>query len=104
MIGLHEGTSEAKLAKRDLLRSQLGNLRLDNGESVANLHSKLKEILTGLKNLGELMSNRDIIQYTINVFPRTTQWASILDSFYISKNLKVCTLDEFFSTMKLHES
>mgnify|MGYP003365547854 CR=1 FL=1 len=37
-LELHEGTSEAKLARRDLLRNQLTSLRLGEDESVAHLH------------------------------------------------------------------
>lgn len=50
------------------------------------------------------MINQDIIKCAINAFSRVAQWMSIIDSFYIFKNLKVCTLDEFFSTIELHES
>lgn len=73
LIALYEGTLAAKLAKWDLLRSLLGNLWLGKEESMANLHSRLKEILTGLSNLGEMMTNCDILRSAINAFPRMTQ-------------------------------
>lgn len=52
LIALHEGTREAKLAKKDLVRSQLSNLRLEKEEFVAKLYSRLKELMIGLNNLG----------------------------------------------------
>lgn len=44
LIALHKGSSEAKLAKRDLLGNKLSNLQLEKEELVANLHSRIKEI------------------------------------------------------------
>ena len=34
-LELHVGTSEAKLARRDIFRTQLTNLRMNTGEKVA---------------------------------------------------------------------
>lgn len=95
LIKLHEGSSKAKLAKRDMLSTLLSSLKLVKGELVANLHSKLKKILIGLNNLKVTITNRDILRSAINVFPRTTQCMSIIDSFYIFKDLEVYTLNEF---------
>lgn len=69
---------------------------------MTNLHLRLKEILTGLSNLREMITNCDILKSTINAFPKMTQWMFVIDSF-ISKDLEVCTLDEFFTTMELHD-
>ncbi|XP_042375107.1 uncharacterized protein LOC121969211 [Zingiber officinale] len=52
-LELHEGTSEAKLARRDLRRNHISNIKLEQGETVAHLHSRIKELITGLTNLGE---------------------------------------------------
>ena len=92
LIKLHEGTSEAKLARRDLLRTQLNNIKLEKGEKVSSLHAKIKETLGGLTSVGEKLSNWDIMMKAINAFPRNSTWSSIVDSFYISKDLEKCTL------------
>ena len=103
-LELHEGTSETKLARRDVLHNKLSNLRMEEGESVTQLHSRLKELITGLTNLGEMVTNRDSLRYALNAFPRTPDWTSIVDSYYISKDLEVSTLESLFSTFELHES
>ena len=103
-LELHEGTSEAKLARRDLLRNQLTNLRFEEGETIAHLHSRIQELITRLTNLGEEVSNRDSLRYALNSFPRNSKWASLVDAFYISKDLEKISLDEFFSTFEVHES
>ncbi|XP_074555688.1 uncharacterized protein LOC141811568 [Curcuma longa] len=87
-LELHEGTSEAKSARKDLLRNKLINLRMMEGETVAELHAKIKELISGLSQLGESVSNRDSIRYALNAFPRTSVWSSIVDAFYISKDLE----------------
>lgn len=68
------------------------------------LHSRIKKISTSLGNLERIMMNWDILRSAINVFPKMTQWVSIIHSFYISKNFEACILDEFFVIMKFHES
>ncbi|XP_042426134.1 sodium/hydrogen exchanger 3-like [Zingiber officinale] len=52
-LELHEDTLESKLAKRDILRSQLTNLQMNKGEKVAQLHVRIKDLITQLNNLGE---------------------------------------------------
>ncbi|MCQ7222070.1 CCHC-type zinc finger protein, partial [Salmonella enterica] len=68
------------------------------------LHARFKEILNGLASVGEIPSNRDILTKALHAFPRTPTWMSIVDSYYISKDLDKVTLDEFFSQMKLHQT
>ena len=48
--------------------------------------------------------NRDSIRYALNVFPRTPEWASLVDAYYISKDFEVSTLENLFLTFELHES
>lgn len=48
---------------------------------------KLKELINNLLN---------------NVFPRTQEWVSI-EAYFMSRDLEVSTLDDFFITMELHE-
>ncbi|KAG6503123.1 hypothetical protein ZIOFF_035413 [Zingiber officinale] len=103
-LELHEGTSEAKLARRDILRNKLMNIQLEKSEKVASLHAMVKELITGLENLGETVTNRETIRYALNAFPRTSDWTSIVDAYYISKDLEVSTLEELFSTLELHET
>ncbi|XP_074586962.1 serpin-ZXA-like [Curcuma longa] len=67
-LELHEGTSEAKLAKRDLLRNQLTNLRMEEGETVAHLHSKIKGLITELTNLGEKGKKRSPKRRTVKCY------------------------------------
>ena len=59
------------------------NIRLEKGEKVANLHAKVKELITGLENLGETVTNRETKRYALNTFPRTSEWTSIVDTYYI---------------------
>ncbi|XP_042460267.1 uncharacterized protein LOC122043745 [Zingiber officinale] len=53
LIELHEWTNDAK-----------------EGETVSQLHSRIKDILNGLHTIGHQIENRDLIRYAVNVFPR----------------------------------
>lgn len=58
LVEIHEGT-EAKSARRILLRSKLSNLKLKKGEKVASLNARIKELIHSLMSIGETISNRD---------------------------------------------
>ena len=103
LIELHEGTSETKVSKRDLLLNKLYNLKMQEGETASSLHARIQDILNSLHGIGQKVENRDIIRYALNSFPRNTLWASMVDAYKVSKDLSSLKLDELFSEFELHE-
>ena len=103
LIKLHEGTSDTKVSKRDLLFNKLYNLKMQDGETASQLHARIQDILNSLHVIGQRVENRDIIRYALNAFPRSTLWASMVDAYKVSKDLSSIRLDELFSEFELHE-
>ncbi|XP_074561401.1 uncharacterized protein LOC141817665 [Curcuma longa] len=103
LIELHEGTTDTKVTKRDLLINKLFNIKMQEGETVNQLQSRVKDILNGLHAIGQKIENRDIIRYVLNSFPRTTSWMSLVDAYRISKDLSTVKLDDLFSEFELYE-
>lgn len=66
--------------------------------------ARIKKILIGLNNLEETLANRNNLRYAINVFLRSQEWILMVDLYYMPRNFEVSTLEDFFSTIKLHES
>ncbi|XP_074566099.1 uncharacterized protein LOC141822661 [Curcuma longa] len=48
LIELHEGTSDTKVSKRDLLINKLYNIKMMEGESASGLHARIQDLLNGM--------------------------------------------------------
>ena len=68
LIKLHEGTSDAKVTKRDLLLNKIFNIKMQEGETASQLHARIKDVLNGLHAIGHQMENRDLIKYALMPF------------------------------------
>ncbi|PKA46011.1 hypothetical protein AXF42_Ash021374 [Apostasia shenzhenica] len=104
LIELHEGTSEVKRAKKALYKNQFDNFKIREGEFVAQIHSRFKEIYHGLVGLGDNLENREVVCKVLEVFPRTQLWVGKVDAIGVSQNLDTYKIDELFSHMELHET
>ncbi|XP_074573485.1 uncharacterized protein LOC141829909 [Curcuma longa] len=52
LIKLHEGTSDTKVSKCDLLLNKLYNIKMQEGESISGLHAQIQDLLNGLHAIG----------------------------------------------------
>ncbi|PKA50237.1 hypothetical protein AXF42_Ash017831 [Apostasia shenzhenica] len=73
-------------------------------ESVAQMHSRFKEIYHGLVALGEILENREVVCKVLEAFPRTQLWVDKVDAIGVSQNLDTYKIDELFSLMELHKT
>ncbi|MCQ7222065.1 hypothetical protein NP006_23470, partial [Salmonella enterica] len=103
LIELHEGTSDTKVSKHDLIFNKLFNMKMQEGETASQLHARIQDLLNGLHAIGQQVENRDIIRYTLNAFPRNSLWASMVDAYKVSKDLSTLRLDALFFEFELHE-
>jgi len=58
----YEGDDQVKRAKLQTLRIQYENLRMHNGESVANYFLHIDEIVNRMKNLGEEIKEVTLVE------------------------------------------
>ncbi|XP_074561717.1 uncharacterized protein LOC141818016 [Curcuma longa] len=84
---LHEGTSDTKVSKRDLLLNKLYNIRMMDRESASGLHAQIQDLLNGLHAIDQKIKNHDVIRYALKAFPKNTLWASMVDAYKVSRDL-----------------
>lgn len=101
LIELHEGITNAKLARWDLSKARIDSHKTQKGTT--NLYTRFKELINDLAVIGDTMSNPNML-HAINVFPRTPPWVSMVDPFYTFMNIEISSLEDLFSTIELYES
>ena len=57
LLVTHEGTSQVKRVKIDLLRSQYKNIKMHENESIDDMITKFTKITNGLFSLGDEINN-----------------------------------------------
>ena len=69
LVVTHEGTSEVKRAKIDLLHSQYENFAMNEEESIDDMITKFTKITNGLASLGDRIDNDQKVRKVIWALP-----------------------------------
>jgi len=69
LIVTHEGTSQVKRAKIDILRSQYENFTMHEHEFIDDMASKFTKITNGLDSLGDAIDNDQKVTKVIRTLP-----------------------------------
>ena len=62
----HEGTNKVKQTKISMLKNQLQLFRMNANESISDMYSRLQDITHPLMQLGESISEFDIVSKILN--------------------------------------
>jgi len=66
LVVTHEGTSQVKRAKIDLLRSQYENFTMHEHDSIDDMVIKFTKITNGLASLGDVIDNDQKVRKVIH--------------------------------------
>ena len=69
MLVTHEGTSQVKRAKIDLLRSQYENFWMQENETIDDMVTRFTKITNGLSSLGNAIDNDQRVRKIIRALP-----------------------------------
>ena len=69
LVVTHEGTSQVKRAKIDLLRSQYENFTMHENDSIDDMVSRFTKITNGLASLGDAIDNDQKVRKVIRALP-----------------------------------
>jgi len=69
LVATHEGTSQVKRAKIDLLRSQCENFTMHENKSIDDMVTKITKITNGLTSLGDAIDNDQKVWKVIRALP-----------------------------------
>ncbi|GKF57266.1 hypothetical protein Tco_0170803 [Tanacetum coccineum] len=97
----HQGNSQVKDNKLDLLIQQYEQFTILKEKSIDNAFAKFNTIITSLKALDEGFSNKNYVRKFLRALhPKRRAKVTAIEE---SKNLTTLSLDELIGNLKVHE-
>jgi len=97
----HQGNSQVKNNKIDLLVQQYEQFTIPEEESIDNAFAKFNTIITSLKALDETFSSKNCVRKFLRALH--PKWRAKVTAIEESKNLMTLSLDELIGKLKVHE-
>jgi len=97
----HEGTSQVKTSKINLLVHNYELFKMDSNETISAMYTRFTDIINGLKSLGRTYTNADLVQNVLRSLP--DKWEAKLIAIQQAKDLNTLPLDELLGSLIIHE-
>ncbi|XP_077247958.1 uncharacterized protein LOC143887696 [Tasmannia lanceolata] len=97
----HEGTTQVKKSKVNMLISDFEALEMHEGESISDMFTMFTNIVNELNALGKTYTNYELVQRLLRSFP--DNWDSMITSIEQSKDLDTLRLDDLMGNLITHE-
>ncbi|XP_075095299.1 uncharacterized protein LOC142173577 [Nicotiana tabacum] len=97
----HEGTTQVKHSKIDMLTNEYELFRMKNDESIQDMHTLFTSIINELHYVGEIIPSNKFIMKILSALP--SSWESKVNTITEAKDLQRLTIDELIGTMKTYE-
>ena len=98
----HEGTSQVKESKIDLLVHKYELFKMLPNESITAMFTRFTDIINGLKSLGKIYSNVDLVRKVLRSLPK--EWGPKVTAIIEAKqDLTKYSLDELMGSLMTHE-
>ncbi|GKE80879.1 zf-CCHC domain-containing protein, partial [Tanacetum coccineum] len=97
----HQGNSQVKDNKIDLLVQQYEQLVISEDESIDNAFARFNTIITSLKALDEGYSSKNYVRKFLRALH--PKWRAKVTAIEESKDLTSLSLDELIGNLKVHE-
>jgi hypothetical protein len=97
----HQGNSQVKDSKIDLLVQQYEQFTIPEEESIDNAFARFNTIITSLKALDENFSCKNFVRKFLRALH--PKWRAKVTAIEESKNLSTLQLDELIGNLKVYE-
>ncbi|XP_070022307.1 uncharacterized protein [Nicotiana sylvestris] len=97
----HEGTTKVKQSKIDMLTTEYELFRMQDDESVQEMHTRLTSIVNELHSLGKTIPRNKMVRNILSVLP--SSWESKVNAITEAKDLQELTIDEHVGNLKTYE-
>jgi len=97
----HEGTSQVKRAKIDLLRSQYKNFNMHENDSIDDMITRFTKIANSLASLGDAIGNDQKVRKVIRALPPS--WKVSATILKVQNNKEEIELIGLIGNLKMHE-
>ncbi|XP_075106996.1 uncharacterized protein LOC107760425 [Nicotiana tabacum] len=94
----HEGTTQVKQSKIDMLTTEYELFRMKEDESIQDMHTHFTSIINELHSLGEIIPRNKLVRKILSVLP--SSWESKVNAITEAKDLQKQTIDELISNLK----
>lgn len=97
----HEGTTQVKQSRIELLMRQYELFSMDNNESIQSMFTRFTLISNELNSLGRKLSNEDLVRKILRILPQS--WENKVIAIQEAKDLTKLSLDELLGNLQTHE-
>ncbi|XP_070017488.1 uncharacterized protein [Nicotiana sylvestris] len=97
----HEGTTQVKQSKIDMLTTEYELFRMKYDESIQGMHTRFTSIINELHSLGEIIPRNKFVRKILSVLP--SFWESKVNAITEVKELQTLTMDELVGNLKTYE-
>ena len=97
----HEGTSRVKDSKISILVHDYELFKMKQHESIKEMFTRFTDITNGLKALGRVYSNTDIVTKILRSLPRS--WEAKVTAIREAKDMRTLPLEELLGSLMTYE-
>ncbi|XP_070008496.1 intracellular protein transport protein USO1-like [Nicotiana sylvestris] len=97
----HEGTTQVKQSKIDMLTTAYELFRMKDDESIQDMHTRFTSIINELHSLGEIIPRNKLVRKILSILP--SSWESKVNAITEAKDPQELTIDELVGNLKTHE-
>ncbi|XP_070022088.1 uncharacterized protein [Nicotiana sylvestris] len=97
----HEGTTQVKQSKIDILTTEYELFRMKDDESIQDMHTRFTSIINELYSLGEIIPRNKLVRKILSVFP--SLWESKVNAITEAKDMHALTIDELVGNLRTYE-
>ncbi|XP_070032693.1 uncharacterized protein [Nicotiana tomentosiformis] len=97
----HEGTTQVKQSKIDMLTTEYELFRMKDDESIQDMHTQFTSIINELHSLREIIPRNKLVREVLSVLP--SSWEIKVNVITEAKDLQTLTMDELVGNLKTYE-
>ncbi|XP_070005956.1 EH domain-containing and endocytosis protein 1-like [Nicotiana sylvestris] len=97
----HEGTTQVKQSKIDMLTTEYELFRMKDNESIQDMNTRFTSIINELHSLGKVISRNKLVRKVISVLPGS--WESKVNAITEANDLKNLTMDGLITNLNTYE-
>ncbi|CAL1401997.1 unnamed protein product [Linum trigynum] len=97
----HEGTSEVKETRIDLLLKEYETFDMISGESISDMDKRFSTLVNILKGLGKSFTSKELVRKVLRSLP--LEWMAKRTTIEEAKDLNVLSLENLIGSLLSHE-
>ncbi|XP_070015737.1 uncharacterized protein [Nicotiana sylvestris] len=97
----HEGTTQVKQSKIDMLTTEYELFRMKDDESIQDMHSRFTSIIDELPSLGEIIPRNKLVRKILSILP--SLWESKVNAINEANDWQELTIDKLVGNLMTYE-